>query len=200
MEWTQPLELRGQRVRIRPLQLQDAFLVQPHLEPDTFKYFVTIQPATFDLEGSRDFVEQLLRARRTQAFVIEDRGTGEFVGMSTFMDMREEHRALEIGMTWYRPDFRGTSVNPEVKLLMLEQAFERWLCLRVQLKTDGRNYHSQRAIMKLGAKLEGTLRNHAIQPNGFVRDTVMFSLTDAEWPEAKAGLIERLKLPEAKVN
>lgn len=200
MTWTQPIELRGQSVRLRPLTLQDAFLIQPYLSLDTFRFFVTIAPRTTDLQGSREYVEMLLKSRRTQTFIIESRASGEFIGLSSFMDMNPAMRSLEVGMTWYRPEFRGTSVNPEVKLLMLEQAFEVWNTLRVQLKTDERNVHSQGAIRKLGATHEGLLRKAGIQPNGFVRNTVMFSITDDEWPEVKAGLIARLQARNAKVN
>jgi ribosomal-protein-alanine N-acetyltransferase len=83
-------------------------------------------------------------------------------------------------------------VNPENKYLLLRHAFETLGAIRVQLKTDGRNLHSQRAIAKLGAKLEGTMRRHIIMPDGYFRDTVMYSIIDDEWPGVKAGLEERL--------
>jgi RimJ/RimL family protein N-acetyltransferase len=95
-------------------------------------------------------------------------------------------------MTWIGKPHRGTKVNPEIKLLMIGHAFEVMGCERVQLKTDGRNIHSQRAIEKLGAKKEGILRRHGQMPDCFMRDTVMYSILPEEWPEVKAGLLARL--------
>ena len=112
--------------------------------------------------------------------------------MTTYLDIRPEHRGLEIGMTWYAPSARGTKVNPEAKLLLLEHAFERLDAIRVQLKTDQRNVQSQRAIAKLGAVYEGTLRNHMIFESGYIRNTVMYSITPEEWPSVKQGLLDRL--------
>jgi len=108
------------------------------------------------------------------------------------MDIRPEHHGLEIGATWIGKAYQGTSVNPENKYMLLRQAFERLGAIRVQLKTDGRNLQSQAAIAKLGAKHEGVLRKHVLLPDGYERDTVMYSITDDEWPAVKAALEERL--------
>lgn len=162
------------------------------ITPETFRYYVTIQPPSYDAEGALAFVELLLSEPNTMPFVVELRETGQITGMSCYMDIREMHRGLEIGMTWIVDGYRGTKVNPEMKLLMLQHAFEVFGAVRVQLKTDGRNVHSQNAIKKLGAVYEGTLRKHGIQPNGFVRDTVMFSVLSDEWPRVRQGLLERL--------
>jgi RimJ/RimL family protein N-acetyltransferase len=108
------------------------------------------------------------------------------------MDIRPKHMGLEIGTTWIGRAHQGTKVNPESKLLLLAHAFERLGCERVQLKTDGRNLQSQHAIEKLGAVKEGVLRKHMIMPDGFVRDTVMYSIVAAEWPDVKRGLEARL--------
>jgi RimJ/RimL family protein N-acetyltransferase len=107
------------------------------------------------------------------------------------MDIDPPNACVEIGATWYTPTARGTSINPACKLLLLRHAFETLGCVRVTLKCDGRNLHSQRAITKLGATREGTLRKHRIQQNGFVRDTVMFSVIRDEWPTVRAGLEAR---------
>ena len=112
--------------------------------------------------------------------------------MTTYLDIRAPHDGLEIGWTWYAEEHRGTRVNPECKLLMLTHAFEMLKCVRVQLKCDERNMQSQRAIEKLGAKREGVLRRHGILPDGFVRNTVMYSIIDSEWPTVRSGLKARL--------
>jgi RimJ/RimL family protein N-acetyltransferase len=101
-------------------------------------------------------------------------------------------RSLEIGGTWYGLDYQGTAVNPECKYLLLKHAFESLGCIRVQLKTDARNPRSQRAIEKLGAVREGTLRSHMITSDGYVRDSVFYSILDREWYQVKAKLERRL--------
>jgi RimJ/RimL family protein N-acetyltransferase len=114
------------------------------------------------------------------------------VGTTSYFDIRPEHRGLEIGYTWLGKAYQGTHINPENKYLLLRHAFETLGAIRVQLKTDRRNLQSQAAIAKLGAKLEGTLRKHSIMEDGYIRDAVMFSVIDLEWPEVKAGLERRL--------
>ncbi len=117
---------------------------------------------------------------------------GRIVGSTRYGDIRETDRALEIGWTWYLPEVRGTRVNPAAKRLLLAHAFETLDMLRVQLKTDGRNRHSQRAIEKLGAVKEGVFRMHSRTADGFQRDVVMYSIVAPEWPAVRARLDERL--------
>jgi RimJ/RimL family protein N-acetyltransferase len=99
---------------------------------------------------------------------------------------------LEIGGTWYAPEFQRTAVNTECKYLLLSYAFEKLKCIRVQFKSDKRNISSIRAIERLGAVQEGVLRNHYILPDGTLRDSVFFSILDKEWPGIKLKLEEKL--------
>lgn len=115
------------------------------------------------------------------------------IGSSRYMAIELQHKGVEIGGTWYSPSFQGTVVNPECKYLLLRHAFEDWGAIRVQLKTDVNNVHSQRAIVKLGARFEGRLRNHRIRRDGTFRDTMMYSITKDEWPEVKARLEARIE-------
>lgn len=161
---------------------------------ETFQYFVTGAPVSVDEDGMRAYIESKIADPNVLPFSVFSKELDKYVGMTTYMDIRREHRGLEIGMTWYASEVRGTKVNPECKLLLIGHAIEVMGCVRVQLKTDGRNLHSQKAIAKLGATYEGTLRKHMIFPNGFVRDTVMFSVLPEEWPYVKAGLEQRLAL------
>jgi RimJ/RimL family protein N-acetyltransferase len=114
------------------------------------------------------------------------------VGSTSYMDIDPPNRCVEIGATWYAPSHRGTRINPECKLLLLGHAFETLSCVRVTLKCDSRNLHSQAAIAKLGATREGVLRKHRIQPDGYVRDTVYFSVIAEEWPQVRQSLLDRL--------
>lgn len=187
-----PVTLEGRYVRLEPAALAHAEALAKAADGETFRYFITGGPASIDEPGMREYIQSKLANPTVWAMSVFSKELGRFVGMTSYMDIRPEHRGVEIGMTWYAPEVRATKVNPECKLLLLEHAFEHLGCVRVQIKTDGRNLHSQRAIAKLGAKYEGTLRNHMIFPNGFVRDTVMYSILPEEWPTIKAGLEARL--------
>lgn len=117
---------------------------------------------------------------------------GRCVGSTSYLDIVLSHARIEIGSTWYTVDTQGTAVNPACKLLLLEYAFEVLRVNRVALVTDALNRRSQAAIAKLGAVREGVLRAHMLSQGGRVRDTVVFSVTAAEWPAVRAGLRARL--------
>ncbi len=115
------------------------------------------------------------------------------VGSTAYLSTKAKYKRTEIGSTWYSPEMWGTVVNPECKFLLLKHAFEDWGAVRVELGTDSNNVHSQHAILKLGAKFEGKLRNYAIRPDGTVRDTMLYSIIDKEWSDVKSKLLGRLK-------
>ena len=119
--------------------------------------------------------------------------SGGVIGSTRYMDIQSSQKGVEVGWTWYSPRLQGTVVNPECKLLLLRHAFEDWGAVRVQIKTDVKNERSQRAILKLGAKFEGKLRNHRIRRDGTLRDTMMYSIVRDEWPVVKAGLTARVE-------
>ncbi len=114
------------------------------------------------------------------------------VGQTCYMALRLENDGLEIGGTWYNPQFHGTKINPAAKLALLNHAFENG-AKRVELKTDALNSHSRAAILKLGAKFEGIFRKHMIRKDGTMRDSAYYSIIDSEWDEIKKGLLNRLK-------
>jgi len=138
-----------------------------------------------DLEA---YVTQLVIWRKKKErypFTIIEKKSGEVAGITTYMNVSPEHRRVEIGSTWLGKAFQGSGVNRACKLLLLEYAFEKLECIRVELKTDFNNLQSRKAIAKLGAKEEGVLRQHMTMPDGRVRDTVYYSLLAGEWPEAR---------------
>jgi RimJ/RimL family protein N-acetyltransferase len=126
------------------------------------------------------------------AWATVDVATGRAVGSTRFGDIAPEHGRLEIGWTWIAPSHQRTAVNTEAKLLQLTYAFDQLGATRVALKTDGRNLRSQAAIERLGAVREGALRRHMRMPDGFMRDTVYYSIIEDEWPAVRARLEERL--------
>jgi RimJ/RimL family protein N-acetyltransferase len=187
----EPLTLQGVVVRLVPLERRHALDLKDAAHPDIFSLLVT-RPAAWTVEAFDAYVREVLAAPATCAFAVIVEETGRAAGVTTYMDIRLAHRGLEIGGTWIARHCQGGRVNPEMKYLLLRHAFEGLGMLRVQLKTDGRNLHSQRAIEKLGATREGVLRKHVVLPDGYVRDSVMYSITDEEWPRVRAGLEARL--------
>jgi RimJ/RimL family protein N-acetyltransferase len=126
-------------------------------------------------------------------FVIRRHSDKKIIGSTRFYDITPEHHRLTIGYTWYLPEMWGSFANPECKLLLLQHAFEDLKVNRVEFVTDARNSRSRAAIKKLGATEEGTLRQHMILENGWIRDTVIFSIIPAEWPDIKSKLLARIE-------
>src|ERR1700688_2877130 len=126
--------------------------------------------------------------------------SGQLIGSTRFMNIDHPNRGVEIGSTWIVPARQRTAVNTEAKYLMLRHAFDVWNCIRVELKTDALNQRSRNAILRIGAKEEGTLRKHLITWTGRVRDSVYFSILDTEWPEVKAKLEAMLAGKAASKN
>ena len=153
------------------------------------------KPQELTLESMERYISHLRNTPAMVPFAIVLLATGQAVGVTTYMNIRPEDRGLEIGSTWISPQYWGTRVNPESKYLLLQHAFEILGAIRVELRTDSRNIRSQRAIEKLGAVREGVLRRHMIMPAGYVRDTVVYAITDQDWPQIKALLKERLQIP-----
>jgi RimJ/RimL family protein N-acetyltransferase len=137
------------------------------------------------------WVRHLLEAQSGGAdlpFAVIHLASGRVAGATRYMEMRPEHRGLEIGGTWYGLEFQRTAVNTECKYLLLRHAFETLGTIRVQFKADVRNERSWRAIERIGAKREGILRNHIILSDGTSRDSVYYSIIDREWPGVKERL------------
>lgn len=180
------ITLKLGEVEIVPLTLDHAEEYRAALlpDPDTMHLF-TEAPASLDIQDIRDYI-----TLRTQPgyFAQAIYAGGVFVGSSTFFDVREEHKALEIGFTWYTKALRGTSLNPTVKLMMIGHAIHEFGAMRVQLKTSSKNVQSQRAMTNIGLTREGTLRNHLRLPDGTWRDTVFFSCIPEDWPQVKSTL------------
>lgn len=126
-------------------------------------------------------------------WAIIDPSSGAAVGMTTYLNLEPSNQRLEIGSTWLGKAAQGTKINPAAKLLLLSRAFEELSCLAVEFRTHWHNRQSRAAIEKLGAKQDGILRNHIVLENGTVRDTVVFSIIDAEWNTVRFALEERLK-------
>lgn len=185
-----PITLAGAVVRLEPLsEVHVPGLAAIGLDDDIWRFMV--YPLVRDEAGLRAWVQDMLERQARGAdlpFAVVHLSDGRVAGATRFLDIRPEHRGVEIGGTWYGAAYRRTAVNTECKYLLMRHAFETWGCIRVQLKTDLRNERSQRAIERLGAVREGVLRNHMILPDGLLRHSVYYSVIDSEWPAVKARL------------
>jgi len=190
----QPITLVGRHVRLEPLTTAHAPDLFAALSVDSAIWRWWRETPPVDLAGMEAFVSATLEEQArgsVVAFAQIELASGRAVGSTTYMDIRPEDRGLEIGSTWLGKSWQRTGINTEAKYLLLRHAFEVLGAARVQLKTDARNVQSQTAIARLGAVREGVLRKHRLVRNGFLRDSVMFSIIDDEWPDVKARL-ERL--------
>ena len=186
-----PVTLEGCAVRLEPLRRDhaDSFwgIAKNDLE-DIFRWIPYSMKTREDFEKliNNAFAEQ--ERGESVVFATVERSSGRTIGSTRFMNIDRINRRVEIGSTWIAPAWQRTGINTEAKYLMLRHAFEMWECMRVELKTDALNQKSRKAILRIGAKEEGTLRRHLITWTGRVRDTVYFSVLDSEWPEVKARL------------
>jgi RimJ/RimL family protein N-acetyltransferase len=167
-------------------------LAEVALDPQIWQHMVYGNVDTE--EKLRGFMRMLLERQAAGAdlcFTVFLRETDKPIGCTRYMNVDVDDRSVEIGGTFYAPAYQRTGVNTECKHLLLRHAFEVWGCIRVQLKTDALNTRSQAAIERIGAVREGVLRNHMVLPSGRIRDSVVYSIIDSEWPDVKARL-ERL--------
>ena len=190
MQRPTPTEISNEFVTLRPLSVEEAdAFVDTGQDPAIWTY-LTPEPFARKRDAELWIEAMLQRGARTGdvAFSVYDNASGQLAGSSSFLDVRLEHGGLEIGFTWYGKAFQRTHVNTATKLALLSHAFENLGAHRVQLQTDSRNEASQRAIARLGATREGVLRRHKVYPNGYVRDSVMFSIVDNDWADVKTRL------------
>jgi len=187
-----PVVLDGTHVRLEPLSLDHAQGL--HIAGQMTEDWRYMPRACFvDLPDCKHWIAEAQQATGQLAFAIVEKARGRPVGSSRYLNIRSEHRGLEIGWTWLGRDWQRTPVNTEAKLLLLQHAFEELSAVRVEFKTDVRNERSQRALLRIGAQREGVRRKHMIVQDGHVRDSVYFSIIADEWPQVKAGLHDRLK-------
>lgn len=190
MTWIQhPVTLEGPRVRLVPLQ-QEHFPALAAIARNRQIW----EHLPLDGSDEKTLIQNLGTALLKRAygeqypFTAIDKQTDRIFGSTRLFEIFPEHKKLEIGWTWYDPEYWGSGLNTECKLLLLKYCFDTLRANRVQLKTRNTNLRSQAAIRKLGAKEEGLLRKDRIMPDGSVRDTVVFSIIDEEWPEVRARL------------
>jgi N-acetyltransferase len=190
-----PVTLEGDVVRLEPMRREHEPLFWAAFQGTLEEVFRWYPWSMRTLDDFTFYVDRVLADQDkgfSVNFTMVVRESGEIVGSTRFMNIDAANRHVEIGGTWIVPAWQRTGVNTEAKYLMLRHAFESWGCLRVELKTDALNQQSRTAILRLGAKEEGTFRKHMLTWDGRVRDSVYFSIVDTEWPEIKLRLEKRL--------
>ena len=188
--WEHPGTLEGRLVRLEPLAQRHADgLWEASRDPRTWTWLSIVQPQT--RPELQTWLDDALAAPDF-AFATVLAESGAVAGSTRYLAQRPEYRSVEIGWTWLTPAAWGTGANVEAKLLMLEQAFDRWGCRRVELKTDARNERSRGAMEALGATFEGVHRQHMLVRGGENRDSAWYSILDGEWPAVRERLLLRL--------
>ena len=184
--------LHGRHVTLEPLAYEHApALAEAAEDGELWKLWYTMVPSRDTVAG---YVETAIAQRDAGLalpFVVRD-AQGAIVGSTRYCNIAAAHRRVEIGYTWYAQRVQRTALNTEAKRLLLTHAFETMQCVVVQFCTHWFNQRSRAAIARLGAKQDGVLRNHMIMPDGSLRDTVVFSVLDSEWPNVRHHLDFRL--------
>ncbi|HEV2705632.1 MAG TPA: GNAT family protein [Pyrinomonadaceae bacterium] len=196
----QPVTLEGRYVRLEPLSLAHAdALCEVGLDEDLWRWTTTRLATPAEL---RAYIETALAEQArglSLPFATLHQSTGQPIGSTRFGNIDPANRRLEIGWTWVGRNWQRTPVNTEAKYLMLRHAFETLKAIRVEFKTDSLNERSRRAILRIGATEEGTLRNHMITHTGRLRHSVYFSIIESEWPQVRSALEDKLSRPYTPV-
>ncbi len=186
--------LENETVLLRPLEISDivnllSFAIN---EPDTWKYSIVSAAGE---NGMKTYIENAIKQRiagKEYAFIVKDKTTNKYAGCTRFYDIQLEYETIQIGYTWYGKDFRGTGLNKNCKLLLLDFAFAKMKMQRVEFRADNNNEISRAAMISIGCSVEGVLRNHMPNTTGGRRDSTILSILKQEWEESlKEKLISR---------
>ena len=193
MAWPEPVTLRGSHATLEPLtHSRRDELIDAVRDGELWKLWYTFVPPPEKVEAEIDRRLELQRKGSMVPFTIIDAASGKAAGMTSYMNIDAETQRLEIGSTWYRQSVQRTPMNTECKLMLLTHAFEVLDCVAVEFRTHFINHQSRRAIERLGAKLDGILRNHRKVSDGTLRDTCVYSIVESEWPMVRSHLTYQL--------
>lgn len=198
MDWLEPVTLEGKFIRLEPLNADHAVPMFEHFDARVMEY-LSRGKAIETLEDFEAHIQELNAIPNRRNWAVRVLENDAVAGRISYSEVKPSDGWLEIG-TMLMPDFWGGAANPEGKLLLMTRAFEVLGATRVQFKVDERNARSQAAMLKLGAVREGVLRKYQRRPDGFVRDSVMFSVLDTEWVDVKAKLEDRIRRLETPIR
>ncbi len=192
--WLKKIELEGEKVKLVPLEkVHKDGLLKAAADGKLWELWFTSVPSAKTIDN---YIEHALNQKQNRSefpFVVLDKNNGDIIGSTRYLNMQPEHRRLEIGFTWYAKKYQRTGVNTECKYLLLNYAFEDLNCIAVQFLTNWHNLRSRAAIIRLGAKQDGVLRNHRLNADGSCRDSVVFSITEQEWTGVKKSLVYEME-------
>lgn len=198
MTWLEPVTLRGDSVALEPLrQARHDELCAAVRDGELWKLWYTVIPEPAAMRAEIDRRLALQAEGSMLPFAVIEPATGAAVGMTTYMNCDRVHKRVEIGSTWYARRVQRTRLNTECKLLLLMHAFERLDCIAVEFRTHFFNRQSRAGIERLGAKLDGVLRNHQRAIDGTLRDTCVYSIIASEWPTVRSHLRHELTKPRS---
>jgi len=189
MQFLHPITLKGSYATLEPLSPDhhDA-LIAAVSDGKLWRLWYTAIPKPENMRAEIERRMELQEQGKMLPFAIRRHDTGALCGMTTYMNVDAMHRRVEIGSTWTAASAQRTGINTECKLMLLSHAFDNLHCIAVEFRTNWMNQQSRNAILRLGAKQDGVLRNHQRMPDGSLRDTVVFSIIESEWPTVKRHL------------
>jgi N-acetyltransferase len=192
--FVEPVTLSGPHATLEPLARGHLVPIQAAAaDGKLWSLWYTSVPSPDKTAEWLDIALDMRERLGAMPFVVRDNGTGDVVGSTRYFNVDAANRRLEIGHTWYARRAQRTAINTECKLLLLTHAFEELRCIAVEFRTHWFNHRSREAILRLGAKQDGVLRNHQLLPDGSRRDTVVFSIVDGEWLAVKQHLSHKLQ-------
>ena len=195
MPWPDPITLSGRHARLVPLAAEHSVALSDAVrDGELWKLWYTAVPSPEGMQAEIARRIALQAAGSMLPFTVLD-AAGTPVGMTTYMNIDAAHKRVEIGSTWYAKRVQRTMLNTECKLLLLGHAFDALDCIAVEFRTHRFNQQSRRGIERLGAQLDGILRNHQRAGNGTLRDTCVYSITAGEWPTVQTHLRWQLDKP-----
>lgn len=192
MSWPEPVTLRGRYASLEPLTREHCeALAEATRDGELWKLWYTAVPTPDEMMVEIDRRLNLQEQGSMLPFAVQD-ADGTPVGMTTFMNIDASNKRVEIGSTWYARRVQRTALNTECKLMLMQHAFETLDCIAVEYRTSFFNQKSRKAIERLGAKLDGVLRNHQRHIDGTLRDSCVYSIIQSEWPTVKSHLAFQL--------
>jgi RimJ/RimL family protein N-acetyltransferase len=192
--WIEPVTLFGTSVRLEPLDRGHRIdLIDAVKDGELWRLWYTSVPAPERMDAEIDRRLALQAAGAMLPFAVIDHAAARAIGMTNYLNVDAVNRRVEIGATWYRKSAQRSGINTECKLLLLQHAFEVLHCIAVEFRTHFFNHQSRRAILRLGAKLDGILRSHQLASDGTLRDTCVYSIIASEWPTVKSHLTWQMR-------
>jgi RimJ/RimL family protein N-acetyltransferase len=193
VRFIEPVTLRGRHATLEPLAREHLpEIAAAAADGELWKLWFTSVPSPAKTAEWMDVALDMRERLGAMPFVVRENAGGAIVGSTRCFNVDAANRRLEIGHTWYAQRAQRTAINTECKLLLLGHAFETLQCIAVEFRTHWFNHRSREAILRLGAKQDGVLRNHLLMPDGTKRDTVVYSVIDGEWPAVKRHLTHLL--------